>query len=88
MPIISSYNRHSIRIEADLGYNDLQNSTVNCQIFYGTHDPEFFIDINNPAIKTLIENKDERLFEALMDLNKESGRVLEEQRLEGVSEDS
>jgi Meiotically up-regulated gene 113 len=86
MPIIRRYNAHLIRFEAELDYSDLVRSTVNASISYGTLAPEFFVDINNPAIAALIENQDQRLFELLIDLHRESQYLLEEQIRENEQE--
>lgn len=86
MPIIRRHNAHFIRFEAELDYSDLAGSTVNASIAYGTFAPEFFIDVNNPAIATLIENQDQRLFDLLIDLHREAQHLLEEQLRENEQE--
>lgn len=79
MPIIRKNNGHLVRFEAQFDYSDLSDNTINCLLAYGSFDPEFFIDTNCPAIKALIENQDQRLFEILTELNRETENLLEEQ---------
>jgi hypothetical protein len=82
VPIVRKHNVQLIRFEAELDYSDLSGSLVNACIAYGTFAPEFFVDVNSPAIATLIENQDHRLFELLTDLHREAQRLLEEQLVE------
>lgn len=79
MPIVRNHNAQIIKFEAELDYSDLSGSIVNVSIPYGSLAPEFFVDINNSAIKTLIENQDSRLFEVLIDLHHEAKCLLDEQ---------
>jgi hypothetical protein len=78
MPIIRSHNGQLVRFEIELGYSDLPDSVIHCFIAYGSFAPEFFIDTNSPAVKALVEGQDQRLFEILTDLNRESERLLQE----------
>lgn len=78
MPIIRNHNARIIKFEAILDFGELFG-TIYGSVAYGTLKPEFFVDVSNGIVQKLIENRDERLFAILDDVQQEMEQAVREQ---------
>jgi hypothetical protein len=85
VPIIRNCNARIVKFEAILEFDEL-SGTIYGSIAYGTLKPEFFVDVSNGIIHSLIENQDERLFAVLDDVQQEMEQVLSKQMLNDEKE--